>query len=370
MRRRRRTVMGIPTGRGRRRGSGSSLARVGAVGATALAAVPIAQRGVRAAGHVGDLAGRGQDLIGRGQDLVGKAGDAAGALGTMKEAVSSHSSTVGKAAGMVGAMARLSKDGKGGGSKTKLAHLIEEHTDIAVPRSVAYNQWTEMERFPSIVKGVDAVDQQRSDRAEWASKIGPVTRRWRARIVEQVPDERITWVSQSGPEHRGSVSFHSLDENLTRVMIQMHYVPHGPLETVANKLRIQRRRVRRDLRLFKHFMELRGEETGAWRGSIGEDRRKRRASRGEGRPGGRDSGPTGTGARTGGRGSGRSTGHTGGRGEGQAGTGNAARTGSRSSDRTGTRSRNGTHPNGSTANGSERHGPGSNGARRTREASK
>lgn len=259
MARRRKRIMGIPVGR-----SGPSnlarAARVGAMGATALAAVPAAQRGLR--------------MAGRAQELAGQAGDVIGAAGQVKEAVSSHSSTVGKAVGVIGVARHLGQDGSD--STPKLSHLIEENTEISVPRAVAYNQWTQMEMFPSLVKGVNLVDQLGDDRTEWISKIGPVRRRWKARIVEQVPDERIAWKSESGPEHRGAVTFHSLDDELTRVLVQMHYVPHGPLETVANKLRIQRRRVRRDLRLFKHFLEMQGEETGAWRGRIGEDSADRR----------------------------------------------------------------------------------------------
>ncbi len=65
------------------------------------------------------------------------------------------------------------------------------------------------------------------------------------------------------------------------MLIQMHYKPHGPFEVVkSNKLRIQRRRVRGDLRLFKHFLELRGEETGAWRGTIGDESGQGRESNG------------------------------------------------------------------------------------------
>lgn len=257
MARRRRKILGIPVAKAKRSSSMATIARVGAVGAAALAAIPAAQRG--------------RHVVDEGQELIGKAGDALGTATDIRDAVSSHRTTVGKAVGLIGAVA------KGGGGKDdgdvtpRLAHLIEEHTDISVPRSVAYNQWTQMELFPSVVKGVSAVDQLRDDRTEWTSKIGPVRRRWKARIVEQVPDERIAWRSESGPELRGVVTFHSLSDDLTRVLVQIHYVPHGPLETVGNKLRIQRRRVRRDLRLFKHFLELRGTETGAWRGRIGEN---------------------------------------------------------------------------------------------------
>lgn len=260
---RRRKFMGIPVGRARRQFPVGKVVRAGALGASALAAVPVARRGVQ----MGD---RAQQLKGRAERVAGKVGDVAGAVGQVEKAVSSHSSTVGKAVGLMGAVKRLNGGGAGGTAKPKLSHLIEENTEISVPRSVAYNQWTQMEMLPSLVKGVQQVEQEEDDRTQWTTKIGPVRRQWRARIVEQVPDERIVWKSEGGPEHHGVVSFHSVSDQLTRVLVQMHYVPHGPLEVVANKLRIQRRRVRRDLRLFKHFLELRGEETGAWRGGIGQ----------------------------------------------------------------------------------------------------
>lgn len=251
---RRQKVLGLPIGRRKPSFPLARAAKMGAVGVAALAAVPAAQRGAR--------------VMNKGQDLADGAGHALDAVKAMKDGVSSHSSTVGKAAGVIGAVRKL-KNGDGG--KPKLSHLIEEHTDISVSRRVAYDQWTQMEMFPRITKGIISVEQENDTEAEWTSKIGPLTRQWKAKITEQVPDERIAWKSEGGPDHEGVVTFHSLDDGLTRVLVQMHYKPQGPFEVVANKLRIQRRRVRRDLRLFKHFLELRGEATGGWRGTVDGD---------------------------------------------------------------------------------------------------
>lgn len=271
----RKTVMGFPVGKAKPGFPLARVAKVGAVGATLAAAIPAAQKAVPAAQ-------KGAKVVSKGQELVGQAGHAASAASEVKDAVSSHSSTAGKAVGLVGALGHIGKKDDG---KPKLAHLIEEHTDISVPRSVAYNQWTQMEMMSKIAKGVAAVDQKKDDEAQWTSKIGPIKRQWKAKITEQIPDERIAWKSDGGPEQQGVVTFHSLDEDLTRVLIQMHYKPHGPFEVVGNKLRIQRRRVRRDLRLFKHFLELRGEATGAWRGTIGDQSKHRADSDGARRPG-------------------------------------------------------------------------------------
>jgi uncharacterized membrane protein len=120
---------------------------------------------------------------------------------------------------------------------------------------------------------------------QWASKIGPSRRNWQAEITEQKPDERIRWKSTGGAKQEGVATFHELDEELTRLLIQMEYHPTGLFEKTANTLRVPRRRVKRDLRLFKHFIELRGEETGAWRGTIAKKDDKKDDKREQGETG-------------------------------------------------------------------------------------
>lgn len=335
---RRRRVLGVPVGRRKQ----NHLGRLAAAGASAVALVPVAQQAARAVQKTRSAARGASDVLDQ--------------LGSVKDAVSSHSSTVGKAAALV------STARHGGKNKPKLSHLIEEHTDIGVPRSVVYNQWTQMELFPTIVKGVETVDQKEDDQAVWTSKIGPVRRVWKARITEQVPDEKIAWKSESGPEHQGVVTFHSLGDDLTRVLIQIQYKPHGPLETIANELRIQRRRVRRDLRMFKHFLELRGEETGEWRGEIGS---------GGGRGGsGRSKGPA--------RGRGRSTASSASRSSSEARSSSstrghsASRAASSSGNSSSRQSSNGKAggSSGSTRPSSARNARGSTGSTSSRSASR
>lgn len=263
----RRRVLGLPIGKRRASFPLARASRLGALGVTAAAAVPAARRGMKA--------------LGGGHELMDRVGRAVHTGAGVTDAVSSHSSTIGKAARLLEVIKELRSGDDG---KPRLAHLIEEHTDISAPRSVVYNQWTQLEMLPRITKGVDSVEQKSDEKTEWTSKIGPIKRRWPAKVTEQTPDERIAWHSEGGPDHQGVVTFHSLDDQLTRVMVQMHYKPSGPLEVTANTLRIQRRRVRRDLRLFKHFLELRGAETGGWRGSIGETSTSRRSTRTNSRP--------------------------------------------------------------------------------------
>jgi hypothetical protein len=85
------------------------------------------------------------------------------------------------------------------------------------------------------------------------------------------PDQRIVWESSGDVQHRGVVTFHELDDNLTRVQVEMEYNPQGVVEKFGNLFLTVRHRVRKDLRLYKHHLEFENEATGAWRGTIGED---------------------------------------------------------------------------------------------------
>src|SRR5205823_2755113 len=83
----------------------------------------------------------------------------------------------------IGAAAAVAKGLKDSGraetnSGKKLRHIIREQIDVAVPRRVAYNQWTQFAEFPRIVGGVESVEQQEDDLVAWQAKIGPSRRRW------------------------------------------------------------------------------------------------------------------------------------------------------------------------------------------------
>lgn len=146
---------------------------------------------------------------------------------------------------------------------------ITESVDVAVDVSTAYNQWTQFESFPQFMEGVDEIRQVDDTHTHWMTSIGGITREFDATITEQLPDERVAWRSDSGPEHAGVITFHRLDDAATRVTAQIDIDPEGFVENVADKLGILDQRIKSDMRRFKDFIESRGgEETGAWRGSV------------------------------------------------------------------------------------------------------
>ena len=89
--------------------------------------------------------------------------------------------------------------------------------------------------------------------------------------VQQHPDERVAWRNTEGKENAGVVTFHRLDDNRTRVMVQMDFVPEGIKEKLGSAIGAPDRRVKGDLARFKELIESRGQETGAWRGDVGHD---------------------------------------------------------------------------------------------------
>jgi uncharacterized membrane protein len=145
---------------------------------------------------------------------------------------------------------------------------ITESVDVDVAVSTAYNQWTQFESFPQFMDGVQQISQIDGTHTHWVTEIAGVSREFDATITEQHPDERVAWKSDSGPTHAGVITFHRLDDGVTRVTAQMDIDPDGFAENVADKLGIIDRMVKGDMKRFKTFIEERGKATGEWRGDV------------------------------------------------------------------------------------------------------
>ena len=145
---------------------------------------------------------------------------------------------------------------------------IEESIEVEAPVRTVYNQWTQFEEFPQFMEGIEEVKQVDDTHLHWTAKIAGQTRDWDARITEQKPDDRIAWTSEDGAHNAGVVTFHKLDDNTTKVMLQLEFKPEGLVEKVGDQLDVVRLRTKGDMKRFKEFIEERGSETGAWRGTV------------------------------------------------------------------------------------------------------
>ncbi|HKU31545.1 MAG TPA: SRPBCC family protein [Arthrobacter sp.] len=145
---------------------------------------------------------------------------------------------------------------------------VNQTIDVEVPVSVAYNQWTQFESFPEFMKGVEAVEQIDETALHFSTNVGGVKRDYNAQILEQVPDSLVSWASIDGPRNSGSVRFEPLSADRTRVSVDIEWEPETFAEKAGSLVGVDDLRVAADLDKFKDFIEKRGGETGAWRGTV------------------------------------------------------------------------------------------------------
>ncbi|MFD3762148.1 SRPBCC family protein [Streptomyces sp. NPDC058622] len=141
---------------------------------------------------------------------------------------------------------------------------VMESIKVDVPVRIAYNQWTRFETFPLFMDGVRRVEQVDETLTHWVTRIGGVDREFDAEITEQIPDERVAWITVDGDiEQSGVVTFRPIDPTHTEVTLRMDFDPDGLAENIADTFGFIDRHVTGDLKRFKTFIEERGTEGGA-----------------------------------------------------------------------------------------------------------
>jgi uncharacterized membrane protein len=145
---------------------------------------------------------------------------------------------------------------------------VEKSIDVNVPITTAYNQWTQFEEFPRFMGGVEKITQVDDTHLHWKVSIAGIDREFDAEITEQHPDERIAWRSTDGESHAGVVTFHRVEDMVTRINVQIDWKPKDLLEKVGSVLQVDDMQVGNDLKRFKELIESKGFESGAWRGDV------------------------------------------------------------------------------------------------------
>lgn len=247
-------------------------------------AAKIGERLTGAPGKLGDLT----DAVPGPKDVVKAVGKAASPMGPVKDAASK----VKDAIPGVGSDDDDEDGEDGGGGKStnsvgddtnlKVTNIVES-IDVPVSRDVAYELWTQFEEFPSFMKKVETVNQKDPEVVTWKAQIFWSHRTWTAKIVDQVPPERIVWKSEADKgKVDGAVTFHELAPDLTRVLVSLEYFPQGLFERTGNLWRAQGRRVRLELKHFRRHVAnhalINQDEVDGWGGEIHDGKVKRRGS--------------------------------------------------------------------------------------------
>ncbi|MEV4876132.1 SRPBCC family protein [Streptomyces cyaneofuscatus] len=237
------------------------------------ASAQVQQLAEKAGGKLKDLTGQLTDSAENGGSLPSIAsrvlqGESPSKAFVSEKAKGAKDAVVDKAKGLFGG-------GDGGGGKGnrkagggKFMNIIEV-MDVGVPLRTAYDAWTQYDEFSGFMKGVQSVSKGEDEETDWKVKVGPSTRSFKATVQEQVPDDRIVWMSEGAKgSTRGAISFHELAPNLTRIVLVVEYYPSGFFEKTGNLWRAQGRRVRLDFKHFHRYVTLTEEEPEGWRGEI------------------------------------------------------------------------------------------------------
>ena len=132
---------------------------------------------------------------------------------------------------------------------------VERSITVEVPVRTAYDQWTQFEDFPHFMGGVQEVRQLDDRRLHWVAEIAGVRREWEARVLEQVPDEKVAWAATSGATNAGAVRFAATGPTSTTVFLTLDHEPEGLVEKAGDKLGLVERQVTSDLERFKRLVE-------------------------------------------------------------------------------------------------------------------
>jgi uncharacterized membrane protein len=252
-----------------RNGSNGALAgpRGLAAGVVLASAAPLAGKAVKrlAVKRVGKLAESTKDTVGKG--VKGAAGEVTDQVGDTPGIARTVAKKMLPGVGGGGKESSKGKKGTPGVGKGRRMP-VQQAVDIAVPLSVAYNQWTQFEEWPQFMHRLDQATQEDDCTVSFRTKVWGMSKEFVGQIIEQRPDERIQWSVSEGVAHTGAATFHELAPRLTRVQVSLDVEPGSWIEKMARGMRHVKRAVRADLARFKAFIEMQEVETGAWRGTI------------------------------------------------------------------------------------------------------
>ena len=120
--------------------------------------------------------------------------------------------------------------------------FIDKTTEIAADVHDVYELWAAFEDYPKFMGTIETVTVIPDDQLHWVA------------VVEDVPDEKITWRAIDGRE-TGEVRFEKLPAGVTKVTYQLKYDPaawEGKADAVR---RWMNRRVASGLDDFKKMVE-------------------------------------------------------------------------------------------------------------------
>jgi uncharacterized membrane protein len=153
-------------------------------------------------------------------------------------------------------------DAAGGDAAYESEPLVGRTVTINRPRHELYAFWRDFRNLPRIMDNIESVTAVDERRSHWVVRApAGQTVEWDSVIVEDIPDELISWQSEPGADvtNSGRIDFRDAPGGRgTLVSATIAYdPPAGAVGKLVAKLfqREPKIQARRDLRRFKQFME-------------------------------------------------------------------------------------------------------------------
>ena len=148
---------------------------------------------------------------------------------------------------------------------TKTTRTAEVSASLTIERPVdmVYERWRALERFPTFMRHIESVDRIGPDLYHWRARV-PKTHEaieWEARVIEDVPGERIAWRSLEGSDihNQGIVEFrrgpHSGQTEVTAIIDFRPPAGNVGAKIVKFLHAIPEQYVKENLRNFKQVVE-------------------------------------------------------------------------------------------------------------------
>jgi uncharacterized membrane protein len=130
---------------------------------------------------------------------------------------------------------------------------IQLAIDVAVPISVAWEEWRSWGSLPEGVHRIE--DVERDGDTLLGHTAGPRAVDWEAEILDEREDESFAWRSVEGTDCAGLATFHQISDRLTRIELDLDVLPTNPSQTLTFALHLAHHHAEADLRRFKAHVE-------------------------------------------------------------------------------------------------------------------
>lgn len=137
---------------------------------------------------------------------------------------------------------------------------VSDYIEVDAPVARCYQYWRDFSNFPEMFEDVRDVSPTGSDTYRWKVD-GPLGKavEWEARITEDVPNEKIAWLStgEGNIETAGNVKFEDKGGRTAITVALKYEPPGGTAGEIAAKLTTNdpEKQVRRALEGFKEITE-------------------------------------------------------------------------------------------------------------------